>query len=264
MTRLSFSKPLRLARVCGRPVRSPLAAAAFAVALAATSFAITARAQNKTKTQARMRDARLTRSAESLPAPTKAYGSSSAPIKLEVFTDYECPVCRALYVQTLRPLIADYVASGKVYLVHHDYPLDNPEHKYSSQAARWANVAAQFGQFEAVEAALYEHQSSWHGDGDIAKYISGAMSSSEFQRIAKVMAGCEAPGPKGHEGGFVAPPHPCAVDTYIEKDIALGNQIPLTATPTYVITYKGQRLPPGTGFVSWPVLKQFFDNLLRQ
>ncbi|MGH9734291.1 MAG: DsbA family protein [Candidatus Acidiferrales bacterium] len=264
MTRLTLATPFRLARVCCRSVGSQLAATALAVAFAAASFAITAQAQNKAKTHASIRNARLTRSTESLPAPVKAYGSSSAPIKLEVFTDYECPVCRALYQQTLRPLIADYVASGKVYLVHHDYPLDNPEHKYSAQAARWANVAAQFGQFESVEAALYENQASWHADGDIAKYISGAMSTSEFQRVAKVMAGCEAPGPKGHTGGFVAPPHPCAIDTYIEKDIALGNQVPVMATPTYVITFKGQRLPPGTGFVSWPVLKQFFDNLLRQ
>lgn len=264
MTRTNGARPVGLARVYRRSARGRVAAAALALTLAAASFASTAQAQSKAKSQARMRNARLTRSTEALPSPIKSYGSSNAPIKLEVFTDYECPVCQALYEQTLRPLIAEYVPSGKVYLVHHDYPLDNPEHKYSAQAARWANVAAQFGQFEGVEAALYQNQSSWHADGDIAKYVSGAMSSSEFQRISKVMAGCEAPGPKGRMDGFVPPPHPCAIDTYIEKDIALGNQVPVQATPTYVITYKGQRLPPGTGFVSWPVLKQFFDNLLRQ
>ncbi|HTU35588.1 MAG TPA: thioredoxin domain-containing protein [Candidatus Acidoferrum sp.] len=235
-----------------------MVAAAFAVVFAAgASFATPGQAQ------AKLRNARFARTA-ALSAPIKSYGSSSAPIKMEVFTDYECPVCRALYEQTLRPMISEYVSSGKVYLVHHDYPLDNSEHAHSAQAARWANVAAQFGQFEAVEAALYDNQDAWHADGDIAKYVAGAMSSSEFQRVAKVMAGCEAPGPKGHTGGFVPPPHPCAIDTYIEKDIALGNQIPLQATPTYIITYKGQRLPAGTGFVSWPVLKQFFDSLLRQ
>lgn len=202
--------------------------------------------------------------AAELPAPIKAYGSSGAPIRMEVFTDYECPMCRNLYEQTLKPMIGDYVASGKVYLVHHDYPLDLAEHKYSAQAARWANVAAQFGQFESAEQALYDNQSGWGADGNIAKYMAAAMPSSDFNRIEKVMATCEPPGPKGRPGTIVLPPHPCEPDTFIEQDIQLGNSIPVNGTPTYVITYKGQRLPAGSGFVSWPVLKQFFDNLLRQ
>lgn len=183
---------------------------------------------------------------------------------MEVFTDYECPMCRNLYEETLRPLIEDYVASGKVYLVHHDYPLDIAEHKYSGQAARWANVAAQFGQFEAAEQALYDNQSGWSADGNITKYMAAAMPSADFNRIEKVMATCEPPGPKGRPGEVLMPPHPCEPDAYIERDIELGNSIPVTGTPTYVITYKGQRLPAGSGFVSWPVLKEFFDNLMRQ
>ena len=183
---------------------------------------------------------------------------------MDVFTDYECPMCKNLYEQTLRPMIQDYVASGKVYLVHHDYPLNNIEHKYSGQAARWANVAAQIGQFEAAEGALYNNQAAWSASGDVAKYLAAAMPSSDFRRIAKIMDTCEPPGPKGQPDGVIAPPHPCEVDSYIEQDIQLGNQIPLTGTPTYIITYKGNRMPPGSGFVSWALLKQFFDNLLRQ
>jgi protein-disulfide isomerase len=210
------------------------------------------------------RRAHYVRAAQMLPAPIKAYGSSSAPIKMEVFTDYECPMCRNLYEETLRPMINDYVASGKVYLVHHDYPLDLAEHKYSGEAARWADVAAQFGDFESAEQALYDNQAAWSADGNIAKYMAAAMPSSDFSRIAKVMETCVAPGPKGRPGGVLMPPHPCEVDRYIESDIEQGNQIPLTGTPTYVITYKGQRLPAASGFVSWPVLREFFDNLLRQ
>ncbi|MGC2422207.1 MAG: thioredoxin domain-containing protein [Candidatus Acidiferrales bacterium] len=192
-------------------------------------------------------------------APVKAYGSPSAPITMEVFTDYECPSCRALYEGTLRPLLADYVASGKVYLVHHDFPLSM--HKYSGQAARWADTAAEFGQFDAVEAALYDNQSSWETDGNMEKYISAAMPPSDFKRIEEHMRGCDPPGPTA---GAATPPHPCPVDVYIQQDITLGNQIPVKATPTYVITYKGQHLPPGSGPVSWEILKQFFDSLLSQ
>jgi hypothetical protein len=58
--------------------------------------------------------------------------------------------------------------------------------------------------------------------------------------------------------------HGCLFDAFIDADRALGNKIPVQATPTYIITYKGQHLPAGSGFVSWPILKQFFDSLLGQ
>ena len=214
--------------------------------------------------QTQVRPAKLAKSPQTLPPPMKAYGSKGAPITIEVFSDYECPMCRNLFEQTLRPMIADYVASGKVYLIHRDYPLAIPAHKYSGQAARWANAAAEIGQFENVEAAFYDNQQAWDASGDLEKYVAAAMSGADFKRAQKIMDGCEPPGPTGRQGAVNLPPHPCSVDPYIEQDIELGNKVPVTGTPTYVITYKGQRLPPGSGFVSWPLLKQFLDNLLRQ
>jgi protein-disulfide isomerase len=214
--------------------------------------------------QSQVKPAKLARSPQTLPPPVKAYGSKTAPITIEIFSDYECPMCKNLYEQTLRPMISDYVASGKVYLIHRDYPLGIPAHKYSGQAARWANAAAEVGQFESVEAAFYDNQQAWDASGDLEKYIAAAMSSTDFKRVQKIMEGCEPPGPTGKPGSINLPPHPCSVDPYIEQDIELGNKVPVTGTPTYVITYKGQRLPPGSGFVSWPLLKQFLDNLLHQ
>jgi protein-disulfide isomerase len=215
--------------------------------------------------QTHARPTKLVKASEALPAPIKSYGSRTAPITIEIFTDYECPMCRTLYEQTLRPMINDYVAAGKVYLVHRDFPLAIPAHRFSGQAARWANAAAQVGQFEAVEAAFYDNQPAWDASGDLEKYVAAAMASSDFKRVQRIMEGCTPPGPTDKAGGGVnLPAHPCSVDPYIEQDIELGNRVPVTGTPTYVITYKGQRLPPGSGFVSWPVLKQFLDSLLAQ
>jgi len=198
-----------------------------------------------------------------LPAPQKTYGSASAPITMEVFSDYQCPTCRNLFEQTLRPMIGDYVASGKVYLVHRDFPLSG--HAYSGQAARWANAAARVGKFEAVEGALYDNQSSWEADGNMEKFVSDAMPAADFARVQKAMQACDPPGPTaGPTGGVRPAPKPCAVDPFIEEDLMLGLKLPVHATPTYVITYKGQRMPAGAGFVSWPILKQFFDSLLSQ
>jgi protein-disulfide isomerase len=225
--------------------------ASLAIALASLAAHAAARAPDHTSS------AHYKAAAPSHP-PVKTYGSPSAPITMEVFSDYECPTCRALYQQTLRPLINEYVASGKVYLVHCDFPLSM--HKYSGQAARWANAAAEVGQFEAVEGALYDNQNSWEADGSMEKYISAAMSAADFKRVQLHMRGCDPPGPTAS----TTAPHPCPVDSYIQQDIALGKQVPVKGTPTYVITYKGQRLPPGSGLISWEILKQFFDSLLSQ
>jgi protein-disulfide isomerase len=204
--------------------------------------------------------------AAALGAPVKSYGSSSAPITMEVFSDYECPSCRSLFENTLRPMIADYVAAGKVYLVHRDFPL--PMHKYGYEAARWLNAAARVGEFQNVEAALYDNQNAWAQDGNIAKYVSAAMSATELKRV-EAMRGCgfEATGgvtAANFALGQTGAGDTCPVDPYIEADRALGNKIPVQATPTYVISYKGNHLPAGSGIVSWPILKQFFDSLLSQ
>jgi protein-disulfide isomerase len=201
-----------------------------------------------------------------LGAPVKTYGSSNAPITMEVFSDYECPSCRNLFELTLRQMIPDYVAAGKVYLIHRDYPL--PMHKYGYEAARWLNASARIGQFQSVEAALYDNQNFWAQDGNIEKYVAAAMSPADFKRVQSQMRGC------GYEtAGSVKPAAfalggqsgaTCSLDSYIEQDRALGNKIPVQSTPTYVITYKGNRLPAGSGTVSWPILKQFFDSLLSQ
>jgi protein-disulfide isomerase len=210
--------------------------------------------------------ASATKPVASLSAPVKAYGSSSAPITMEVFSDYECPSCRNLFETTLRPMIADYVAAGKVYLVHRDFPL--PMHKYGYEAARWLNASARVGEFQQVEAALYDNQNAWAADGSLEKYVSGAMSAADFKRVQSQMRGCEMPGTASVKPARLAlgaqTGDTCSLDTYIDQDRALGNKIPVQATPTYVISYKGNRLPAGSGSVSWPILKQFFDSLLSQ
>ena len=257
-TQMNSSEPRARSSAKGSLARSPIILVAVAALFLAVGVRSIASGQQK------FHQVKTTKAAETVPPLEKAYGSKGAPITFEVFSDYSCPMCRNLFEQTLKPMINDYVASGKVYLVHRDYPLQLVGHQYSPQAARWANAAARIGQFPNVEAAFYDNQTSWTQDGNLEKYVAGAMSSTDFKRLQKLVEGCEPPGPTGKPDGINLPPHPCWTDQYIEQDILLGNQVPVKGTPTYVITYKGQRLPPGSGFVSWPLLKQFLDSLLAQ
>ena len=184
---------------------------------------------------------------------------------MEVFSDYQCPYCRAFYDKTLRQLIATYVASGKVYLVHRDFPLTI--HRYSGEAARWANACAEIGQFETAEAVLYDNQDTWGADGNIGKFIAAAMPASDFKRVEVLMKNSSMSAPQA-TGASLNPMagiiRPCPVDAYIVQDIKLGYQAHVTGTPTFVVTYNGHQFSMPAAGVSWPVLKQFFDTLLQQ
>jgi protein-disulfide isomerase len=196
-------------------------------------------------------------------APVKTIGNHNAPITMEVFSDYQCPSCGNFYETTLRAMISDYVASGKVYLVHHDFPLQM--HTYSGQAARWANAAAMVGQFQDVDAALFDNQAKWTADGNLEKYVAGAISPANFKRVEAILKSCTAPAPTSKvDRSLPQAEAGCPVDSYIVQDIVLGNAVPVQATPTFIIHYKGQSYPASSGIITWPILKQFFDTLLSQ
>jgi protein-disulfide isomerase len=247
-----------------RPV-PPMAQWATAVLITIAVFAPALTAQATTPTAARSATPAHKRvAADATPgAPVKTIGNRNAPITMEVFSDYQCPSCGSFFENTLRAMIQDYVANGKVYLVHHDFPLQM--HTYSGQAARWANAAAMIGQFQDVDAALFDNQAKWPVDGDIEKYVVGAVSPANFKRIQGILKGCTAPPPTSKADRSLPQPEVgCPVDTYIVQDIVLGYQVPVQATPTFIIHYKGQSYPASSGIITWPILKQFFDTLLSQ
>ena len=246
----------------GLSSRAKLAVRALGWAGLFAFIAVAATAQTQKKTAPA---AKATAAAASDEVPVKAIGAKSAPITMEVFSDYQCPSCKMLYEQTLKPLINEYVATGKVYLIHRDFPL--PMHKYSTDAARWVNAGAKLGRYPEVEAAIYDNQDAWAADGNIQKFVSAALSPAEFKRADGMVKACvaDSTGIKPASLNFAPQSgHECSIDSAIAKDRALGNTVPVTQTPTYRFYYKGQAYPPTPGYVSWPILKQFFDSLLSQ
>src|ERR1700674_5037961 len=97
--------------------------------------------------------------------PHKAFGSKNAPLVLEVFSDFQCPACKTLYTSTNRQLMDNYVSTGKVYLIHRDFPL--PMHAHSKVAAAYARAAAHLGKSESVEQTLFQTQEKWEQSGDV-------------------------------------------------------------------------------------------------
>lgn len=174
--------------------------------------------------------------------PHKTRGSKSAPIIMETFSDFQCPACKQLYLGTSRQLNDNYVATGKVFAIHRDFPL--PGHAYSRIAARYGRAASQLGRLEQIEQVLFENQEKWEQTGDVDGTVASALSPADMTKIRALI---KTP----------------AIDAAIEKDLALGRTYAVNQTPTTIIHYKGQTYPV-VGIVSYDVLHQFLDQLLKQ
>lgn len=173
----------------------------------------------------------------------KSLGSSSAPVRIDEFSDFECPACRNFYENTMRQVIDNYVSTGKVYVVHHDFPLSM--HPYSRVAARWANAAAAAGLFETVEQALFDKQDTWGATGNVEPILAGVLSAPEMKRVQTVYQMDAA-----------------QLDTAVESDLALGHQRNVEQTPTIFVTSHGSMQPLPPGGVSYALMKQYLDYLL--
>ena len=174
--------------------------------------------------------------------PHKAFGSKNAPVIMEIFSDYQCPSCKALFLSTNRLLMDNYVSTGKVYVIHRDFPLDI--HAYSRVAARYARAAAQIGKVEAVEQAIYQNQEKWEQTGDVDGTVAAVLTSAEMTKVRGLV-----------KGG--------TLDALINKDFALGQMYRVNQTPTTIFHCKGQTYPY-SGSMTYDTLKQFLEQLLAQ
>lgn len=77
-----------------------------------------------------------------------AQGSESAKVTVVEVSDYHCPFCRRQTLQTLPPLLTDYVKSGKVKFVFVDYPIAqlHPDAFQSHEAAECAGDQGKYWQ----------------------------------------------------------------------------------------------------------------------
>jgi len=174
--------------------------------------------------------------------PHEALGSRTAPVVVEIFSDFQCPACKTLFVTTNRQLMDNYVSTGKVYLIHRDFPL--PMHAHSRVAAQYSRAAAQIGKLEPVEEVLFQNQEKWEQSGDVDGTVASVLSSAEMSKVRALV-----------KGG--------TLDAAINKDQALGQGYRVNQTPTTIFHANGQTFPY-SGVMSWEILRQFLDQLLSQ
>jgi protein-disulfide isomerase len=171
----------------------------------------------------------------------KAMGSPSAPIRIEVFSDFECPACKGLHEQILPLLFKDYVIPGKVYLVSREFPL--PMHQYSREAANYATAAARLGKYEQVADALFLNQVAWEANGKVWDTVAGVLTPAEAKKV-QVLA--KDP----------------SVLSEVQRDVDAGRAAGINQTPTMFVTHGTSRFPV-VGVVNYNLLRSMLDGLLK-
>lgn len=157
---------------------------------------------------------------------TKEMGTPIAAITVDIFSDFQCPHCKLLHENWMPSLIKDYVATGRVHLIQHEFPLQ--QHPYAKIAAYYACAADRVGKYGQVADILFKKQDDWGKDGKVDETAGSVLTHDE---AVKVRALAKDP----------------AIAAQVQKDLDLGMKIPLRETPTVIVTHKGRKYPVNVG-----------------
>jgi protein-disulfide isomerase len=171
----------------------------------------------------------------------KAFGNPGAPVTIELFSDFQCPSCRALHMDLLPSIMRDFVIPGKAYLVYKEFPL--PMHNHSREAAAYACAAARVGKYEEVADVLFQNQPSWANDGKVFATVASVLTPTEQKKVQTL-----AKDP--------------AVLAEVQDDVQEGQFKRVNQTPTMIIIAHGKEYPiPGN--LNYNLLRGFLDGLAK-
>jgi protein-disulfide isomerase len=110
----------------------------------------------------------------------RTLGRADAPVTIEIWSDFQCPACQSLAVDTEPTLIQQFVVPGTVKLVYHDAAFQgqhgsNPAYDESVEAAAAARCAADQGAFWQMHDWIF---ANWNGENE------GAYRAARMRSIA--------------------------------------------------------------------------------
>jgi protein-disulfide isomerase len=145
-------------------------------------------------------------------------GDPSAPIKIEEFSDYQCPYCARFYEETESQVVDTYVATGKVYFVYRSFgKFIGPESKVAAEAAYCAGDQNKYWEYHDI---LFANQTGEN---------VGAFTDRRLQAFAKELSlDMDAFNSCLDSGKFV---------DRVEQDYQDGTAAGVTGTPAFLITY---------------------------
>jgi protein-disulfide isomerase len=170
-------------------------------------------------------------------------GKLDAPVRIEVFSDYQCPACRGFYLDAIQKVLETYCSQDKVCVIYHEFPLKN--HNLSRVAAKYSKAAQRLGrkQWVAVMGALYTSQAEWSWDGSVETVVARALDPRDFAELKKRLADP-------------------SVDAAIDREVALGEKREVSSTPTFFLSSGGKE-ERVVGGVPYRILQAYIDRLLK-
>lgn len=141
-------------------------------------------------------------------------GRATAPLMLIEFSDYQCPFCARHVRETWPQIEREYVRTGKVQYVFKDFPLERI-HPQAFRAAEAAHCAGEQGKFWEMHDRLFADQA--------------ALSAGDFRRLAEELRMDLSRFQACMESGRYA--------ARIRRDLAEGNRLGITGTPTFLLGF---------------------------
>lgn len=104
--------------------------------------------------------------------PPKPYvmGNPQAPVVIEEFADFECPVCGSYATVTEPDVRKEIINAGLAYYKYYDFPL--PMHHNTQSASNAAACADEQGKFWEMHDQLYGGQDAWGLNPDGATQVT--------------------------------------------------------------------------------------------
>jgi protein-disulfide isomerase len=146
-------------------------------------------------------------------------GNANAPVRLEIYSDYQCPSCQVFYLQTVKQIFTDYADTRKVCVIYREFPT----YEHSREAAKYARAALRLGQpqWGRVVEAFYQSLPEWSQTGDVESVVEAALDPADF---AAVRQHVEDP----------------SLDKIVDDDAIKGLEREVKGTPTSFITAGGK------------------------
>lgn len=143
-------------------------------------------------------------------------GQADAPVVVTEFADFQCPGCGYFATNLERQFERDYVETGKVKFVFHDYPLQG--HPNAIPAAEAARCAGDQNAFWSMKDLLFTNQRQWSALND---------PTAQFLAYAKQLSLDEA--------AFTTCVSQHKYQSAITQAQAAGEQLLLPGTPSFAV-----------------------------
>ncbi|MGQ0560299.1 MAG: DsbA family protein [Gemmatimonadota bacterium] len=167
-------------------------------------------------------------------------GQENAPVKMLVFSDFQCPACQTFALQIEPVLVNEFVKPGTLQIVYYDFPLGGA-HQYAFLAARAARCARDQNKYWDYLKILFARQYEWSIESDppIGNFLSyGDEIGLNRDQLEQCIRSDQ------HQ-------------EVVSANRTLGEQLGVNATPTLFIN--GRKLP-GNSFADLPGLRKHINE----